>query len=179
LAISKRLANMLGGDIQVLSEPGKGSTFTLTINPGPLEGVSMLDKDTAAEPCDAGVSPARAGGTPAPQIISGQPLGDGASADLTEAFAAELPTRSQFIQEALSEHNFDLLARLTHQLAGTAAIYGFTQVSDAARTIHRQVTEEEALQQIESSVAELASLCVSAQRNVAVPDRRVAGEVNS
>ncbi|MFW6114191.1 MAG: PAS domain S-box protein [bacterium] len=35
LSISQRLAHMLGGRIEVASEPGQGSTFTLTINVGP------------------------------------------------------------------------------------------------------------------------------------------------
>ncbi|MGQ9573786.1 MAG: PAS domain S-box protein [Thermoguttaceae bacterium] len=43
LAISKRLAKMLGGDIKVESWPKVGSTFTLTIDPGPLEDVPLLD----------------------------------------------------------------------------------------------------------------------------------------
>ena len=42
LAISKRLAQMLGGDIGVRSAPGMGSTFTLTVQTGPLDGVPML-----------------------------------------------------------------------------------------------------------------------------------------
>ncbi len=42
LPISRRLARMLGGDIAVDSTPGRGSTFTLTIDPGPLEGVPRL-----------------------------------------------------------------------------------------------------------------------------------------
>ena len=42
LAISKRLATALGGDLEVVSELGQGSTFTLTIDAGPLEGVRML-----------------------------------------------------------------------------------------------------------------------------------------
>ena len=35
---------MLGGDIAVSSQPGKGSTFALSIDPGPLAGVAMLDR---------------------------------------------------------------------------------------------------------------------------------------
>jgi signal transduction histidine kinase/CheY-like chemotaxis protein len=37
LVISKRLALMLGGDIEVESTPGRGSTFALTIDPGPVD----------------------------------------------------------------------------------------------------------------------------------------------
>ena len=49
LAISKRLAEMLGGDISVRSSPGKGSTFTLTISTGSLEGVKLIDGPTETE----------------------------------------------------------------------------------------------------------------------------------
>ena len=38
LAISKRMAEMLGGDIVVRSSPGQGSTFSLSIGTGHLDG---------------------------------------------------------------------------------------------------------------------------------------------
>ncbi|MCR4412131.1 MAG: DUF3365 domain-containing protein [Thermoguttaceae bacterium] len=42
LAITKRLAELLGGRVAVASEPGVGSTFTLTVAAGPLEGVPLV-----------------------------------------------------------------------------------------------------------------------------------------
>jgi signal transduction histidine kinase/AmiR/NasT family two-component response regulator len=42
LTISKRLARLLGGDISVESESGKGSRFLVVVEAGPLSGVAML-----------------------------------------------------------------------------------------------------------------------------------------
>jgi CheY-like chemotaxis protein/nitrogen-specific signal transduction histidine kinase len=41
LAISRRMAEMLGGDITVRSSPGRGSTFSLSIGIGHLDGQAM------------------------------------------------------------------------------------------------------------------------------------------
>ncbi|MFH1264227.1 MAG: ATP-binding protein, partial [Planctomycetota bacterium] len=58
LAISKRLAGRLGGDITVKSTPGWGSTFTVTVATGPLDGVKLLDKLTEAQlPIDSDEKP--------------------------------------------------------------------------------------------------------------------------
>jgi signal transduction histidine kinase/FixJ family two-component response regulator len=50
LTISRRLAEMLGGAIDVESRPGEGSTFRLTLDVGSLEGVPLADfnRPTAA-----------------------------------------------------------------------------------------------------------------------------------
>ena len=48
LAISKRLAAALGGNIEVVSELGKGSTFTLSIDAGPRHGACMLQSPECA-----------------------------------------------------------------------------------------------------------------------------------
>ncbi|MBI2480459.1 MAG: response regulator, partial [Planctomycetia bacterium] len=42
LSISKRFAEALGGAIMIASKPGKGSTFTATIETGPMKHVRMI-----------------------------------------------------------------------------------------------------------------------------------------
>ncbi len=47
LAISRRLARLLGGDLQAVSVPGQGSTFTLSLDLGSLEGVPLVKMEDA------------------------------------------------------------------------------------------------------------------------------------
>ncbi|MDH3320141.1 MAG: ATP-binding protein [Betaproteobacteria bacterium] len=49
LVISRKLARALGGDVTVASEAGKGSTFTVTFDTGPLAGVPMLTAEQVVE----------------------------------------------------------------------------------------------------------------------------------
>ena len=49
LAISKKLAALLGGDLEVESMEGHGSTFTLRIDVGPLQGVLLFDPASEAD----------------------------------------------------------------------------------------------------------------------------------
>ncbi len=48
LCISKHLAEVLGGNIEVHSTPGQGSTFSATIDPGPLDGMHMIQNTQEA-----------------------------------------------------------------------------------------------------------------------------------
>ena len=48
LTISRRFARALGGDVVVASELGKGSTFTMTVQTGALEGVRLLERSELA-----------------------------------------------------------------------------------------------------------------------------------
>jgi signal transduction histidine kinase/CheY-like chemotaxis protein len=64
LVISKRLAEMLGGDIAVQSILGKGSAFTLTIDPGAVDGVSRSPYRDAAAAKEASPRTGRASQIP-------------------------------------------------------------------------------------------------------------------
>jgi CheY-like chemotaxis protein len=49
LTISKRLAGKLDGDVTVESTPDEGSTFTVTVGTGPLDGVTLLVDPAASQ----------------------------------------------------------------------------------------------------------------------------------
>jgi len=68
LRISNSLATMLGGGIEVDSTPGEGSTFTVRIATGPLEGVDLR---TPAQASDLA-------GTPEPSATTALPVSSGA-----------------------------------------------------------------------------------------------------
>jgi PAS domain S-box-containing protein len=46
LSISRQCATALGGDLSVTSEYGMGSTFTFTLDAGPMEGIEFFNPDT-------------------------------------------------------------------------------------------------------------------------------------
>jgi len=58
LSLSRRLARMLGGDISLDSELGKGSVFTLSIDTGPLKNEGFIYRSNASKPeiVDIGVN---------------------------------------------------------------------------------------------------------------------------
>jgi len=58
LVISRRLAQLLGGDVTAESVPGKGSTFTVTIDPHPMEfGNAKEDAPSAGTSRESSPSP--------------------------------------------------------------------------------------------------------------------------
>ncbi|HWD39996.1 MAG TPA: response regulator, partial [Fimbriimonas sp.] len=50
LTISRRIAQMLGGDVTVTSTPGEGSRFVVTVATGPLEGVRFIEPGSIESP---------------------------------------------------------------------------------------------------------------------------------
>ena len=61
LTISRRFAAALGGELTVASELGRGSTFTVTLDTGPLDGIRLLDAPQAQTSSAAVRQPVRQG----------------------------------------------------------------------------------------------------------------------
>ncbi len=94
-------------------------------------------------------------------------LDEGQRAKLLEAFFAELPDRVEMIRKALERRDRNQLEHLTHQLKGSAAIYGFPEIADAAHEVNELARESDDWQQFQAAVGELVSLCDKAAADFA------------
>jgi signal transduction histidine kinase/ActR/RegA family two-component response regulator len=117
LTISRQLARLLGGDIQVDSLEGNGSTFTLTLDPGPLDGV-----ESQADPALARFRPFVPGGEE-----------DDSTLGFIDAVSASQPDAHILVVED-GEDNRRLLTR-TLQRAGFRVSYAENGEEGAERAL--------------------------------------------
>lgn len=92
-------------------------------------------------------------------LLEGGFLNAAKAAELVGLFVGELPARAETIEQALKAQDLELLKGLAHQLKGTAGIYGFTAISDAARLVHQEAKEEMNWERLQATVAELVQQC--------------------
>ena len=83
--------------------------------------------------------------------------------ELIEFFVEELPDRIHAIESALAEGDHLMLQRLTHQLKGASAGYGFRVIGDAAAQVEDLVKANgaplEEIAGLTCRVQDLLALC--------------------
>jgi CheY-like chemotaxis protein len=86
--------------------------------------------------------------------------------ELVEMFIDELPDKLAAIKTALARQDFDDLARVAHQLKGSAGGYGFPAITEVAKEIEYTAKVGRHLETLNAQVKELASLCGRARATV-------------
>ena len=187
LCISERLAEAMGGAIEVRSSVGKGSTFSVTIDPGPLDGICMIENASEA-PCDhlppatssvGKIEPGRVlpadDGTESPRSITAV-LEDAGEETLASAFADDpiirrilpefvhsLDHSVQAMAAALTGGRLPELCRLAHQLKGAGGGYGYSSITEAAMELESNARDARPAAAA-ASLARVSTLCRAAVR---------------
>lgn len=84
--------------------------------------------------------------------------------ELVDLFLSELPQRTQSITDAYKEQKWDTIKRISHQLKGASAGYGFPTIGSAAANVEKlliqgEIRDEESINRLTDSVKELLALC--------------------
>ena len=80
-------------------------------------------------------------------------------AELIEEFVGELPARIQALEQACAAEDADALARLAHQLKGSAGGYGFPSITEVAAELEARAKSQESLDGLRDAVQQVADLC--------------------
>ncbi len=86
-------------------------------------------------------------------------------AELVELFVDELPQRIQSLRAAFESRDAQSLRRLTHQLRGASAGYGFPAIGEAAGAVESRLRTDpapEALDGLNRQLNDLIDLCARA-----------------
>jgi HPt (histidine-containing phosphotransfer) domain-containing protein len=79
--------------------------------------------------------------------------------DLVEEYVAAIPGITRKIQTALDAGDLATVAGLSHQLKGSAGMYGFGVITDAARVVEEGAKAKESVEKLTEAIKVLSELC--------------------
>ena len=97
-----------------------------------------------------------------PQPLVSDLASDPDFAELLTAFLSEMPKRISALETALSASDLGTLARLSHQLKGSAGGHGYPTITEAASDVERSAKAQAALDVLRKQVNALVDLCLRA-----------------
>lgn len=88
--------------------------------------------------------------------------------ELVEMFVSELPQRTGALMDAFRTQQWETLQRISHQLKGASAGYGFPTIGVAAGNVEEviksgPIVDPGSASRLDETVKELVSLCQRAQ----------------
>ena len=86
---------------------------------------------------------------------------------MIEQFVSGLPARVQALEQACADADLDELARLAHQLKGSAGEYGFPSITEVAAVLEERTKAQESLDALSDTVQQVTDLCRRAQAGTA------------
>jgi CheY-like chemotaxis protein/HPt (histidine-containing phosphotransfer) domain-containing protein len=127
-----------------ISKPITGEELLKTI-------ARHLDRATSAQPV-----PARGSTAAPPGLLASGSIDEDEKAELLAAFLGDLSNQITGIEEALRAGDLETLVELAHKLRGSAGMYGFPEIAEAARVVEKQGAEPT---EPTAAVKELVDLC--------------------
>jgi PAS domain S-box-containing protein len=91
---------------------------------------------------------------------------DATANQLVDEHAHSLALKAEAIEKAFLAGDAALLAKLTHEIKGSAGMYGFPRISEKALSLSQLAANRENLERIEAAVFELIRLCRRASEEI-------------
>jgi len=89
--------------------------------------------------------------------------------DLIREFAAKMQPKARELSAALNQRNLASIRTISHQLKGAGAMYGFPEITDAARNLEQSLISREPVSAIQSRARDLTQLLVTLGSQACVP----------